>query len=124
MRPVHFITTALYASVLALNLPAQAAIDHDQALAMARADFAQRAGCGGVDGVTETTHTWVIDAKIGYAGNQVEGYFIDKETGKITVPPVLIREDPEVARRAFEQYKRDIGYVDPVTEEPTADAGK
>jgi hypothetical protein len=61
-------------------------VSRSQAILIAERYFGSHVGCGGFDGVTELPDAWKVEGKFGYAGTPVEGFFIDKKTGALTLP--------------------------------------
>ena len=48
--------------------------------------FHQNVGCGGFTGIRDGGEFWVVDGAFGYAAKPIQGFHIDKSTGKITSP--------------------------------------
>ncbi len=61
-------------------------ISKAEAELIAECYFHQHVGCGAFTGVARTGPFWIVDAKFGYAGTPVNGFHIDKSSGKIRSP--------------------------------------
>lgn len=53
---------------------------------IAQSYFALHVGCGAYTGISESREAWIVEGKFGFAGEPIEGFFIDKKTGRITSP--------------------------------------
>jgi hypothetical protein len=56
--------------------------------------FVKEVGCGTFNGIHDGGDRWMIDAKVGYGGKPVKGFYIDKKSGKITSPIGPSNDDP------------------------------
>jgi hypothetical protein len=85
---IAFLAVGLFAIVATMgSAHAAEPVDRERALEIAEAYFSAHVGCGGLDDVTDGGDRWVIHARVGYAGSPVNGFYIDKKTGVLTVPP-------------------------------------
>ena len=61
-------------------------ISKPEAELIAECYFHQNVGCGGYTGIRDGGDYWIVDGAFGYAGTKIQGFHIDKSTGKITSP--------------------------------------
>jgi hypothetical protein len=61
-------------------------ISKSEADLIAQCYFLENVGCGAFTGIQDGKDFWIVDAKSGLAGTPVNGFHIDKRTGKITSP--------------------------------------
>lgn len=48
--------------------------------------FAEYVGCGGFAGIRDGGDCWIVDGSFGFVGIPVQGFFIDKHSGKLVSP--------------------------------------
>ena len=53
---------------------------------VAKEYFKLHVGCGAYSGISESSGAWSVEGKFGFAGTPIEGFTIDKETGRISSP--------------------------------------
>jgi hypothetical protein len=61
-------------------------ISQSEAEVIGKSYFAKHVGCGAFVGIQDAGDRWIVDAKFGYAGEPIKGFFIDKRSGKLTSP--------------------------------------
>ena len=61
-------------------------ISKTEAELIAKCYFHQNVGCGGFTGIRAGDGFWIVDGAFGYAAKQIQGFHIDKSSGKITSP--------------------------------------
>jgi hypothetical protein len=61
-------------------------ISQSEAETIAESYFRQNVGCGAWTGIQDGGDRWIVEAKFGFGGEPVEGFFIDKQSGKVTSP--------------------------------------
>jgi hypothetical protein len=61
-------------------------ISQSEAEIIGRCYFLKHVGCGAFRGVLDGGDRWIVDGAVGPAGVPVQGFFIDKRTGKVTSP--------------------------------------
>ena len=61
-------------------------ISKSEAELIAECYFHQNVGCGGFTGIRDGDGYWIVDGAFGYAAKPIQGFHIDKSTGKITSP--------------------------------------
>ena len=61
-------------------------VSKPEAEIIAQCYFHQNVGCGAFLGIHDGGSNWIVDAKFGLAGKPVNGFHIDKNTGRITSP--------------------------------------
>ncbi len=61
-------------------------VSQSEAEIIGQSYFARNVGCGAFIGIQDGGDRWIVDAKFGFAGEPVKGFFIDKRSGKITSP--------------------------------------
>ena len=48
--------------------------------------FAKNVGCGAFRGVHDGGDRWIVDGGFGYAGEPIQGFYIDKQSGGVVSP--------------------------------------
>jgi hypothetical protein len=61
-------------------------ISKSEAELIAECYFCRNVGCGEFSGIRDGGDYWIVDGAFGYAGTPIQGFQIDKRTGKITSP--------------------------------------
>jgi len=61
-------------------------VSQSEAEVIAQSYFARNVGCGAFTGIQDGGERWIVDAKFGYAGEPIKGFFIDKHSGRVTSP--------------------------------------
>ena len=61
-------------------------ISKSEAELIAECYFHKHVGCGGFTGVRDGGDYWIVDGAFGVAAKPIQGFHIDKSTGKVTSP--------------------------------------
>ena len=61
-------------------------ISKSEAELIAECYFHQNVGCGGFTGIRDGGDYWIVDGAFGYAAKPIQGFHVDKSTGRITSP--------------------------------------
>lgn len=61
-------------------------VSRSEAQVIGECYFARNVGCGVFLGVIDGGSRWIVDAAVGYAAKPVEGFYIDKHSGKVVSP--------------------------------------
>ena len=61
-------------------------ITKSEATIIAECYFHRHVGCGAFLGIRDGGKYWIVDGGFGYEGTPIEGFHIDKRSGKITSP--------------------------------------
>jgi hypothetical protein len=61
-------------------------ISKSEAELIAECYFHQNVGCGGFTRIRDGGGYWIVDGAFGYAAKPIQGFHIDKSSGKITSP--------------------------------------
>jgi hypothetical protein len=61
-------------------------ISQSEAEIIGKCYFAKHVGCGAFVGIQDGGDRWIVDAKLGYGGEPVKGFIIDKQSGNLTSP--------------------------------------
>src|ERR1043166_2886328 len=76
------------------NLSLTDGVTEAEARTIAQAYFDYHVGCGAFTGIRDGGHSWIVDGKFGYAGTPIQGFYIDKCSGKLTSPIGPSYDDP------------------------------
>ncbi len=68
------------------GITVQDGISQSEAEIIPKYYFELNVGCGGYNGVRDGGPFWIVEAQEGFAGTPVNGFHIDKKTGKISSP--------------------------------------
>ena len=69
-------------------------VSQSEAKIIARSYFARHVGCGAFTGIRDGGKRWIVDGMFGAAGEPIQGFFIEKRSGKVTSPVGPSYEDP------------------------------
>jgi hypothetical protein len=61
-------------------------ISQSEAQIIGECYFARHVGCGAFSGVHDGGDRWIVDGAVGYAAVPVQGFYIDKRSGKVVSP--------------------------------------
>lgn len=76
----------LGALIRSIEAAPQKVSTREEAESIAKAYFSLHVGCGAYTGISESSAAWIVEGRFGFGGIPITGFFIDKETGRITSP--------------------------------------
>ena len=69
-------------------------VSQAEASIIAECYFDREVGCGGFLGIRDGGSRWIVEGAFGVAGKPVQGFYIEKQSGRVTSPIGPSYDDP------------------------------